>query len=129
MNAEIKRLQMAAAKAYEAWQKADRIYITAVQAEQEIEAGDKPNHEQAARIKNQPYSYGVHFLRRKALRKGKSPGMVMKSTRLFGTKKEAEQHGKRFTKKNDHADFSIVYVNKRPNAWINWKTGKTNPAI
>lgn len=95
----------------------------------EVIEGDKPDDAQAARIKSQRYSYGVHFVRRKALRRVRSPSAVCKSLRRFTTPKEAAQHGKRFTRINRHKGFKVVKVSMRANAWINWVTGKTNPVI
>ncbi len=95
----------------------------------EIESGDKPSFEQARLIKSQPYSFGVHFERKKVLRKVKSPGAVCRSVRRFTSKKEAIHHGKRFTKIHKHKGFTVIKVNKRANAWVNWLTGKTNPVL
>lgn len=94
-----------------------------------VDRGDIPSPEQQARIDEQQFSFGVHFERRKAIKKGKSPGVICVSTRYFSSRKEAEHHGKRFTKIHNHVGFDVVRVNKKANAWVNWKTGKTNPAI
>lgn len=118
INAQIAKLQGEAQKL-----KAKHVLV------KKVESGEHPSPAQAALIKSQPFSYGVHFLRAKVLKKVKSPGAVMVSTRLFTTKKEAHQHGKRFSKIHGHKDYSVVLVNKRANAWVNWKTGKTNPVI
>ncbi len=100
--------------------------ITHFDNEQEqIDAGEIPSPAQQKLIETQKFSYGVNFLRSKPV-KGKS---VFVSTRRFGTKKEAAHHGARFAKKHNHKDFSVVVLNERPSAWVNWKTGKTNPAI
>jgi hypothetical protein len=118
INAQIKKLQAESARLNQKHA-----------AVKKVESGEHPSPAQAALIKSQPFSYGVHFLRAKVLKKVKSPGAVMVSTRLFTTKKEAHQHGKRFSKIHGHKDYSVVLVNKRANAWVNWKTGKTNPVI
>lgn len=107
-----------------------RAQIAAAQRQlrdiEEVESGDKPSSQQAALIRSQPFSFGVSFLRRKA-KKGVASFV---SNRRFSSAQEAEQHGKRFTKKHKHESFLVVYItNKRANAWINWTTGKTNPAV
>lgn len=99
------------------------------QAVEKVETGEHPSPAQKKLIDSQDFSYGVHFLRRKALKKGKSPGSVCVSQRRFSSLKEAKQHGVRFTKKHKHKSFSVTIVSKRANAWINWKTGKTNPVL
>lgn len=91
--------------------------------------GHKPNDEQARLIKSQAFSYGVHFQRRKVLRKVSSPGEICVSRRRFSSRKEADQHGKRFTKIHKHVGYDVVRVNRKANAWINWLTGKTNPVL
>lgn len=95
----------------------------------EEHAGDRPSPEQARLIKTQSFSFTVHFERAKSLRKVRSPGMVCRSLRRFGSRKEAEQHGKRFTKLHRHQGFQVVKVYQRANAWVNWRTGKTNPVL
>lgn len=95
----------------------------------EVESGDRPSPEQARLIKSQLFSYGVHFERRKVLRKVKSPGAICVSVRRFTSRKEADQHGKRFSKKHGHRGYDVVRTSKRANAWVNWKTGKTNPVL
>lgn len=95
----------------------------------DVESGDSPSPAQAALIKSQPYSYGVHFERKKVLRKVKSPGAICVSVRRFTSRKEADQHGRRFAKKHGHKGYDVVRTNKRANAWVNWKTGKTNPVL
>ena len=95
----------------------------------EIKTGDRPTPDIARLIKTQAFSYGVHFERRKVLRKVKSPGAICVSQRRFATRKEALQHGKRFTKIQKHVGFDVVRTNKKANAWINWVTGKTNPVL
>ncbi len=91
--------------------------------------GDVPSDEQQKKIKSQKFSFGVIFERRKVLKKVRSPGALCKSVRRFTSKKEAVHHGKRFSKIHKHKGFALVRVNKRANAWVNWLTGKTNPAI
>lgn len=93
-----------------------------------VKSGDKPSPDQSKRMKIAK-SFGVYFERRKALKKVRSPGLVCKSLRRFGSRKEALQHGKRFTRIHKHKGFKIVVLNQRPNAWINWRTGKTNPVL
>lgn len=95
----------------------------------EMISGDKPDREQAARIKSQRHSFGVVFNRRKALKKVKQKGLVRTSARRFTSRKEATHHAKRFVKIHKHKGFKVVWVAKRANAWINWITGKTNPVI
>ncbi len=87
----------------------------------EVESGNVPAPEIAALIAKQKFSYGVEFVRKN--------GKVVVSQRRFSSSKEAKQHGTRFTAKHAHKDFAVVRINKRANAWINWKTGKTNPVI
>lgn len=91
-----------------------------------VAAGEIPSPEQAELIKKQAHSYGVTFVRRKANKKGQ---LVLHSDRRFSSREEAEHHGKRFSKKHKHAEFSVCIVQKKANAWVNWKTGKTNPAL
>lgn len=98
-----------------------------IQVIEEVETGDRPSPAQQKLIAAQAFSYGVHFERRKSLKEVRSPGAICVSQRRFSSRKEAEQHGKRFAKKHHHKGFDVVRVNKRANAWINWKTGKTNP--
>ncbi len=95
----------------------------------QVKSGDRPNPEQARKIKNQAYSFTVHFERRKTLRRVRSPGAVCRSLRRFTSKEEAVQHGKRFTRIHNHKGYSVIRVNSRANAWINWRTGKTNPIL
>jgi hypothetical protein len=95
----------------------------------EVIEGDKPDAAQANRIKTQKFSFTVHFERRKALSKVRSPGLVAVSQRRFTTAQEANHHGKRFAKIHKHVGFFVVQVNKRANAWINLTTGKTNPVV
>ena len=96
-----------------------------------VDAGDKPAPAIAALIKKQNFSFSVTFVRRKALTKTKRTpkGLSFTSVRRFATEKEAVQHGKRFAKKHNHKSFHVIEVSKKANAWINWKTGKTNPVI
>ncbi len=92
-------------------------------------SGDKPDFDQAKKIKSQRFSYGVYFTRRQALRQVRCKGLVNKSLRRFVSPKEANQHGKRFTKIHNHKGYKVVKLQMRANAWINWITGKTNPVI
>ena len=104
-------------------------------AQQEVAAaqaqydGDKPDDTQAKAIKNNRYSFAVAFERRKVLRKVRSPGLVCKSLRRFTSLKEANHHGKRFTKIHGHKGFTVTKVAMKANAWVNWRTGKTNPVL
>lgn len=100
-----------------------------LQVVNEIKSGDRPSPDQLKRIKTQDYSFTVYFQCRKALRQVRVKGLVNKSQRRFGSRKEAIQHGKRFTKIWKHKGYAVVKVAKRANAWINWRTGKTNPVI
>lgn len=54
---------------------------------------------------------------------------VTLSVRRFGSAKEASTHGKRFKRLEGHAAFYVVLQDSTPNAWVNLKTGKTNPLI
>lgn len=94
-----------------------------------VETGDIPAPAIAKLIKSQRYSYSVVFVRRKELNKPKNgkKGVSFTSDRRFATKKEAQQHGRRFSKKHKHRSFHVIEVSKKANSWINWKTGKTNP--
>lgn len=81
-------------------------------------------------------SYGVKFNRRKHIDKIRGPrgwvacpGLVRESQRRFATFKEAAHHGKRFTEIENHKSFSVFKSKDRVNAYVNWKTGKTNPLI
>ncbi len=94
-----------------------------------VHAGDKPVPAIARKINNQKFSFGVKFTRKKVLRKVKNPGLTFTSQRRFATKAEASTHGRRFQKKHGHKSFEVVRVNKRANAWVNPRTGKTNPVI
>lgn len=96
----------------------------------------QPSHNQQKRIDNQRYAYGVKFVRAKKLAKIKGvtgweskPGLVRVSERLFGTRDESLTHARRFVKIYSHKSYKVMKVNKRPNAWVNEKTGKTNPVI
>jgi hypothetical protein len=91
--------------------------------------GDKPVPEIAKKIASQRFSFGVAFTRKKELRKVKKPGLRFMSDRRFATKAEATTHGRRFQKKHGHQKFEVVRVNKRANAWVNPRTGKTNPVV
>lgn len=95
----------------------------------QVNRGDRPSPNQAKLIQSQNFSFGVYFERRKALRKVRCKGLINKSTRRFSSAKEANQHGKRFAKIHKHVGFTVVKLGQKANAWINWKTGKTNPAI
>ncbi len=95
----------------------------------QVDKGDVPSPAIATAIKSQNYSFGVLFTRRKALSKpkNKKKGLTFVSDRRFSSPKEAKQHGKRFAAKHKHKSYAVVLIQKKANAWINWKTGKTNP--
>lgn len=95
----------------------------------EVKSGDRPAPEIERLIKSQSFSYGVRFTRSKALKRSPRPGIAFTSVRRFATRKEAEQHAKRFARKHGHKKAEIMRVNKRANAWVNWLTGKTNPVL
>lgn len=95
-----------------------------------------PSAAQARALKTQRTSFGVRYERRRYLRKIRganglisSPGSSRTSDRRFATAKEATHHGKRFKRIERHVSFTVVKDFRRPNAWVNWKTGKTNPVI
>lgn len=84
-------------------------------------------------------SFGVLFVRSKAITeaagargwtKARNAGsLVTLSVRRFGTAKEASIHGKRFKRLEGHQAFYVVLQDAQPNAWVNLKTGRTNPLI
>ncbi len=85
-------------------------------------------------------SFGIRFTRSKPIDsavgkdgnwvKARSPGKVkFVSARRFGSVKEAITHGKRFKRIEGHAAYEVVVLKLSPNAWVNFKTGKTNPLI
>jgi hypothetical protein len=95
-----------------------------------------PTPAQQDKIDNQQFSFGIRFIRAKALTEVKgpggwvpSPGLTVVSERTFGTKSEATNHAKRFRDIEGHYGFEIIEVDSPPNAWVNEKTGKTNPVI
>lgn len=94
-----------------------------------VATGEVPAPAIAKLIKSQAFSFSVTFVRRKALKKAKNgkKGLSFTSDRRFATKKEADQHGKRFSKKHRHESYHAIKVSKKANSWINWETGKTNP--
>jgi hypothetical protein len=100
----------------------------------------KPTPAQAKALRSRKTSFAVIFERRKAITqakgkdgalvKARAPGkLTVTSLRRFGSESEAKRHGKRFTKIEDHKGFSVKLVKLRPNAWVNARTGKTNPMI
>lgn len=133
LEAKMLKLENTLEKNIEALERAYQKEVAPIQKQlaqlEEVESGDKPDAGQAARIKSQKFSYTVHFERRKNLLKVRSPGAVCVSERRFTSAKEATHHAKRFAKLHKHKSFTVVMVNKRANAWINWTTGKTNPVI
>jgi len=85
-------------------------------------------------------SFGVLFVRGRTINKvqdakgnwvmSRYPDQpVVLSVRRFGSEQEAKLHGRRFRKLEGHKDFFVVLQNAKPNAWVNLKTGKTNPLI
>lgn len=94
-----------------------------------IEQGDIPNEAQALLMNTQKFSFGVMFERRKELKKVDQPGILFESSRTFTSREEAEHHAKRFVKKHGHVGYDVFRTPKKANAWVNWNTGKTNPAI
>lgn len=81
-------------------------------------------------------SFGVKFTRRKYIKQIKgpkgwvdSPGNFRVSERRFATSKEANHHGKRFVEIEGHKSYSVFRSKDKVNAYVNWKTGKTNPLI
>ena len=85
-------------------------------------------------------SFGVLFVRSKPINKAKgsngkmtearNPGQhVVLSVRRFGSSEEANIHGRRFKRIEGHHAFYVVILKSKPNAWVNLKTGKTNPLI
>jgi hypothetical protein len=99
-----------------------------------------PTPSQARALRTRTTSFGVRFTRANSITRAhnskgewvdaRSPGkLTFLSVRRFCTEKEAQRHGRRFAKKHGHQKFEVVALKKRPNAWVNWKTGKTNPVI
>ena len=95
---------------------------------------------QRDRLRRQTYSFGVLFVRNKGIAKVKNShgewvaaraagSLVVTSPRLFGTLAEAKHHGKRFARIENHKEFHVIFTEKKPNAFVNFKTGKTNPLI
>ena len=93
--------------------------------QEEVDLGNIPSVAQRALMATQLFSYGVTFQRSKAV----NGEVILNSTRTFTTEDEANHHGERFSERHGHAGFTVVPSNKKANAWVNWKTGKTNPAI
>lgn len=96
----------------------------------------KPTEQQVRALRTRKTSFGVEFTRRKAItqtrqgEKVRAPGkLVVVSVRRFGSEKEAKIHAKRFARLEKHREFRVVLLKLRPNAWVNFKTGKTNPVI
>jgi hypothetical protein len=81
-------------------------------------------------------SFGVKFNRRKYINKIKGPkgwvacpGLVRESQRRFATIKEANHHGQRFVEIENHKSYSVFTSKDKVNAYVNWRSGKTNPLI
>lgn len=99
---------------------------------------NKPTKEQRDALRRKT-SFGVLFIRKAAIKKSlgkngytaaRNAGRVdVVSARRFGSQKEALHHGKRFKRIEGHVAFYVIQVNAKPNAWVNWNTGKTNPVI
>lgn len=89
------------------------------------------------KIKIKVLSFGVRFTRSKFIKEvlGRNnswvekPGDTVTSDRRFKSPEEAFHHAKRFKRIEKHKAFEVVVVLKRANAWVNFKTGKTNPII
>jgi hypothetical protein len=95
---------------------------------------------QAKALKSRKTSFGIIFTRSKTIEevfhndgsysKARFAGKLkVPSLRRFISKEEATAHAKRFKRIEKHKSFEIVLVKKAPNAWVNVKTGKTNPVI
>ena len=82
-------------------------------------------------LHNQKWSIEVYFVRPGDLRPDGSVAANNRnpSSRRFGSQEEATHHALRFVAKENHAGFYTVKSHQRPNAWVNWKTGLTNPVI
>lgn len=100
----------------------------------------KPTAAQARALRSQKTSFGILFVRTTpietvrdrhgewvAARKPGKHGVL--SVRRFATDKEAVRHARRFTRLHGHETFAVVALKQRPNAWVNARTGKTNPLI
>lgn len=85
-------------------------------------------------------SFGVLFIRGRSINQVRDANgnwvmsrypdqPVVLSVRRFGSQEEATIHGRRFKKLEGHKNFFVVLQNSKPNAWVNLKTGKTNPLI
>ena len=94
----------------------------------------------AKALRTRKTSFGVRFERRKAITtiknsdgervKARNPGKdYVVSARRFCTESEAKRHGKRFMRIEGHKAFSVIALKQKPNAWVNPRTGKTNPVI
>jgi len=99
-----------------------------------VKKGPRPTPKQV-RAMRRLTSFGVMFERRKPItetRQGKKvryPGKkIITSVRRFGSENEANRHGKRFMRIEKHVAYKVILVRKSPNAWVNLRSGKTNPA-
>lgn len=91
---------------------------------------DKPSAAQASRLRNSRTSFAVNYVRTKDLANGAvTANKRNPSVRRFGTAEEAQHHALRFVEKQGHLGFYITSAKARPNAWVNEKTGLTNPEI
>lgn len=91
-------------------------------------------HKQAWALLRQKFSFSVKFTRNPKIKEVlDSQGSWVPATkqfvsgRRFGTSGEATKHGRRFAKLEGHKSFRIVKVSDKPNAFVNTKTGRTNP--
>lgn len=82
------------------------------------------------------FSFGIRFTRKKAISEVRgargwvsSPGDTVVSNRRFKSVSEAFHHAKRFKRLEKHKSFEVIVSTKAPNAWVNPRTGKTNPLI
>lgn len=68
-------------------------------------------------------SWAVRYIRKAGAKDRPQSG------RRFRTRDEARMHGTRFVKLKGHIGFKLEKVKEPVNAWVNKKTGLTNPAI
>lgn len=121
-----------------------RLRKLAVQEKEQKQAARKHKGfitcKQAITLVKQGFSYAVKFTRKAAITERsdghggwvevENPGSrVLTSSRRFGTAREATIHGRRFMKLEGHRKFTVVKTKDKPNAWVNLKTGKTNPLV
>ena len=81
-------------------------------------------------IPDQAYSFAVNYVRKDQVKDGVVAANPRNpSVRRFATEKDARNHALRFVKEQGHRGYWLSRTNDRPNAWINPKTGLTNPAL